>query len=93
MPSARFRIRILATAMLDLIWNYPGDGPPDWEHGSGLSHILVKHPYMRGKLQAMLDRMTKAEPRGERVFLTNDQGRARQHWHGRGLGERTRPGC
>ena len=59
---------------VDLIWNYPGDGPPDWEHGSGLSHILVKHPYMRGKLQAMLDRMTKAEPRGERVFLTNDQG-------------------
>jgi hypothetical protein len=60
---------------VDLVWGYKGDGPPAWKKGFGLAHILTKHPWLRGHLQEMLDRMTKATPHGpERVDLSNDQG-------------------
>ena len=60
---------------MDLVWGYEGDGTPEWKKGFGLAHILAKHPWLKGHLQEMLDRMTKATPRGpERVDLSNEQG-------------------
>jgi hypothetical protein len=59
---------------VDLVWGYRGIAAPEWEKGNGLSHILIKHPYMRGHLQEMLDRMTHHKRHGERALLWNDQG-------------------
>jgi hypothetical protein len=59
---------------VDLVWGYEGDGAPEWARGYGLAHILAKHPHMRGRLQTMLNRMTRAKPQGERVMLSNEQG-------------------
>lgn len=60
---------------VDLVWGYEGDGPPAWKKGRGLSHILAKHPWLKGHLQEMLDRMTEQTPHGpERVDLSNEQG-------------------
>lgn len=72
---------------VDLVWGYRGDGSPEWKKGFGLAHVLAKHEWLRGHLQEMLDRMTKATPHGpERVDLSNEQG---EHavlaltWYGR----------
>ena len=59
---------------VDLVWGYKGIAPPEWERGYGLAHILVKHKYMRGHLQEMLDRMTHVKRQGERAMFSNDQG-------------------
>ena len=52
---------------IDLVWGFRGIAPPDWKNGNGLSHILIKHPWLEGHLQEMLDRMTEHHPHGPRA--------------------------
>ncbi len=74
---------------IDFKWGSLGDGPPDYDHGSGIAKIAAKHPDDMHKLPEVIahgpivkrdGNVVTITKDGYRVLLTKTEGRDQNHW-------------
>ncbi|HPT26934.1 MAG TPA: hypothetical protein PLZ95_10980, partial [Bryobacteraceae bacterium] len=60
---------------IDLIWGREGTPSKNYSDGYGLSHILIKHPNVEGRLQEILNSSRVVAKHGNKLILgTDDRG-------------------